>query len=34
MCLYCVKNDINLFFDLGQIAAILNFTHNAMFKVI
>ena len=34
ICLYCVENDINLLFDLWQMAAILAFTDNAMFKVI
>ena len=29
-----LKNDINLLFDLGQLAAILDFTHNATSNVI
>ena len=34
ICLYYVENDMNLLLDLGQMAAILDFIHNAMSKVI
>ena len=34
ICFYSVENYVNLLFDLEQIAAILNFTHNPMSKVL
>ena len=34
LVLYSVKNDINSLFSLAQIAAILNFIHNAMSKAL
>ena len=34
LCFYSVKNDINSLFYLAQMAAILDFIHNAMSKVL